>query len=703
MIKELWEKLLNIAERTEVEDKEELSSIINDILIYYKIDPENYISNLSWYIKFFGYDLLKKNIPENLDPSQKTPSVQFFQQRDQIIPNFPIWFYAACPDVMKWLSSFKNEILGTHNLNLEDFELIRNKLFGMNSKDNDENNEVILNRKNFYQVKYLKKLIESYLDRTNETLECTIENIENDIYFGKELLNSIGQEDNFKYIAENIVKIYFTLKKIYPSQYKNKIELLVLTGMIDMMVYLENNEINSSEIINIAEEVMKESLGNEKKYLVLFIESIERLIFEIDSDFSKEEIENAISSQRNDFNEIIEKYITKSINDRIIKQVIEKFIIKEKNNDSTWRKEIELHKSIYDPFEQNKEEKSSQKNCPACKEGYLEKINQNALTCNLCGSRFVQINNKYRYTYIKNTDNPFWLKYNHEVYTLSEWVNLSHLFYNDEDKSIEAHIEKEKNDNKKCPACTQGYLLNLNGDFTCNFCGAKFHQINEKFRFTFIKDIENPFWLKYNHEVYTYSEWIRLSIKYYIKIKEWEEKYKQNEISKNMLSTEVHPWRRYFARFFDIFIMIPLYVMALIMMFPNLYYEILYFGTVGSGLIGLFIYTVFFEPSLLSIFGTTPGKALLNISIVGKDGEKLSYGKAMGRNFILWIQGLGLGIPFITAIAMIIAHNRLQNQKVTSWDEKYKAKLLYGDLGFFRILAYIIIYFIAFIIFSNQY
>jgi uncharacterized protein (DUF983 family)/uncharacterized RDD family membrane protein YckC len=700
MIKELWEKLLNVAENTEIEDKKEFSSIINDILIYYKIDPEKYVSNLSYFINFFGYDLSENNLQENLDQSKMTPSIQFFQQKEQIIPNFPIWFCATCPDVIKWLSSLKKEILESQNLTLEDFELIRNKLFGIDSKDAGENKRIIINSKGFYKVNHLKKLIESYRDRTNNILECTIEDIEDDIYSGKEFLNSIGQEDNYSYIAENIAKIYFTLKKNYPTHFKNKIELLSLTGMIDMMVYLENNEVDSSKITNIAEEVLKNFPGDEKGFLVLFIESIEKLIFEIDSGLSQEKIGNAVRSQRNRFSNIIEKYITQSIDDPAINQVIDYFLMSE--NISKWKKEIELHKSFNSSTGQNKEE-SSQKTCPACKEGKLIESNKNTLTCSLCGSRFVQVNNKYRYTYIKDTDNLFWLKYNHELYTLQEWIYLSHLFYNVEDKSIDGHIKKEKNANKKCPACTQGYLLNLNGDFTCNFCGAKFHQISEKLRFTFIKDTDNPFWLKYNHEAYTYSEWIRLSIKYYTKIKEWEEKYKQNEISNIMLSTEVHPWRRYFARFFDIFIMIPLYVMALIMMFPNLYYEILYFGTVGSGLIGLFIYTVFFEPSLLSIFGTTPGKALLNISIVGKDGEKLSYGKAMGRNFILWIQGLGLGIPFITAIAMIIAHNRLQNQKVTSWDEKYKAKLLYGDLGFFRILAYIIIYFIAFIIFSNQY
>jgi len=103
---------------------------------------------------------------------------------------------------------------------------------------------------------------------------------------------------------------------------------------------------------------------------------------------------------------------------------------------------------------------------------------------------------------------------------------------------------------------------------------------------------------------------------------------------------------------------------------------------------------VFFEPSVISIFGTTPGKALLNIRVVDDDGSKLSYGKVMGRNFSLWLNGLGMGIPIIAAITMIFSHNRLKNKKITSWDEKYKIKILYGNLGFFRIVVYIILFLI---------
>ena len=64
---------------------------------------------------------------------------------------------------------------------------------------------------------------------------------------------------------------------------------------------------------------------------------------------------------------------------------------------------------------------------------------------------------------------------------------------------------------------------------------------------------------------------------------------------------------------------------------------------------------VVLDSVLLATFGTTPGKALLGLSVSKRDGSKLEFGESMQRAVTVFARGCALGIPFLAPFAMIVA------------------------------------------------
>jgi len=95
---------------------------------------------------------------------------------------------------------------------------------------------------------------------------------------------------------------------------------------------------------------------------------------------------------------------------------------------------------------------------------------------------------------------------------------------------------------------------------------------------------------------------------------------------------------------------------------------------------------------MLSSFGTTPGKALLGIKIRALSGKKISYTTGMKRGFLIWIYGMGIGIPLISLFTMIAAYNRLKRNGITSWDKKCGINVIHDQLSIFRIILFVTIF-----------
>jgi uncharacterized RDD family membrane protein YckC len=76
------------------------------------------------------------------------------------------------------------------------------------------------------------------------------------------------------------------------------------------------------------------------------------------------------------------------------------------------------------------------------------------------------------------------------------------------------------------------------------------------------------------------------------------------------------------------------------------------------------------EALLLSSVGNTPGKALLRLRVLGRNGERPHFLQALIRSVWVWIQGMALGIPVARDVASFLAFNRYTRHGSTPWDER---------------------------------
>jgi hypothetical protein len=167
------------------------------------------------------------------------------------------------------------------------------------------------------------------------------------------------------------------------------------------------------------------------------------------------------------------------------------------------------------------------------------------------------------------------------------------------------------------------------------------------------------------------------------------------------MQSQVYPWRRYWARLFDITFIMPIYIFIIALFSPGLNYTITRMdGFIGSILLLLF-YLIFFEPMMLSSFGTTPGKSLLGIKIRALSGKKISYSTGMRRGFLVWLNGMGMGIPFVALFTMTIAYSKLKRNGITSWDERCGISVIHGQLSIFRVILFITIFVFCFSIWTG--
>jgi len=90
------------------------------------------------------------------------------------------------------------------------------------------------------------------------------------------------------------------------------------------------------------------------------------------------------------------------------------------------------------------------------------------------------------------------------------------------------------------------------------------------------------------------------------------------------------------------------------------------------------------NPIIFSMFGTTPGKALLAIEVTAPSGDPLSFGQALKRSFGVWFYGWGMGIPLVCLFTLLRAHDNLTQKKITTWDRQGNFHVSHGRIGAVR-------------------
>ena len=164
-----------------------------------------------------------------------------------------------------------------------------------------------------------------------------------------------------------------------------------------------------------------------------------------------------------------------------------------------------------------------------------------------------------------------------------------------------------------------------------------------------------------------------------------------NDESINFLGGQHHPWRRFFSRLVEIntsgVLTFTLLMLLLSQTIPkNAIIEMAIQNLIINNFVLHFIW-VPVEAFFLSRFGTTPAKWLFGIRIENTTGSLLSFPDALKRAFLIFIQGVGFGIPFATLIPQSFAYYRLIKTNTTLWDAPAKSVVRHKKWGIIRAIS----------------
>jgi len=162
--------------------------------------------------------------------------------------------------------------------------------------------------------------------------------------------------------------------------------------------------------------------------------------------------------------------------------------------------------------------------------------------------------------------------------------------------------------------------------------------------------------------------------------------------SKRFLGGQHHPWRRFFARTVDLctvgLVLFLVLIFAVSSTMPEQAADFVKAieNPIVAGVV-LSLIWLLAEAVLLALFGTTPAKWLFGIKVAHPGGGLLSFSESLNRSFLVFVQGLGFGIPFVALFTQLFAYRRLAKTGTTLWDTSTSAVVLHKKWGVFRALV----------------
>ncbi|BFT72636.1 RDD family protein [Paenibacillus sp. P36] len=178
---------------------------------------------------------------------------------------------------------------------------------------------------------------------------------------------------------------------------------------------------------------------------------------------------------------------------------------------------------------------------------------------------------------------------------------------------------------------------------------------------------------------------------------EWNAAESFKELHFEKLENSIaRPWSRYWARGLDMLILG--FLMGILMsILPTISFNTRFYGFFLG--IATLILAIPFEACLLRLWGTTPGKWILGISIRDLEGQKPKLRKAFQRSVLVWWRGQGAGLPIVSLIFHLRGYQQLKyDLGMTTWDRdsevvvSYRTKSWWGELLVW-LAAVLIIYF----------
>lgn len=114
-----------------------------------------------------------------------------------------------------------------------------------------------------------------------------------------------------------------------------------------------------------------------------------------------------------------------------------------------------------------------------------------------------------------------------------------------------------------------------------------------------------------------------------------------------------------------------------------------------SGALSLFI-LMLVDSLVATLFGNTPGKALMRINVVDSYGSKLTLAKYLRRNLYVANSGFGWSVPLVGSALMILQFVRVLKGRPTTYDESIGYCVgKSGNIGVWRSLAFALLFLFA--------
>ena len=224
-----------------------------------------------------------------------------------------------------------------------------------------------------------------------------------------------------------------------------------------------------------------------------------------------------------------------------------------------------------------------------------------------------------------------------------------------------------------CSKC--GKQVSVESNF-CNFCGARVQFPKED------QGEQAPFTLE--HTLKTIKDRFPL-----------DDSVLNTEILPIPISDvkQIRPWVRFWARMIDI---------TVVSIFVGLLVGIFLPHGLGWELFSIFIRiisAILLEAFLLSTWGMTLGKSLLQVYVRDLQGRKLNFSRAIRRCMFAWTWGLGFGIPIASLILAYMSYENIRETGVAKWDIEAGSLVVHKKIGILRI-AVVMLFFIGLIWFE---
>ena len=102
---------------------------------------------------------------------------------------------------------------------------------------------------------------------------------------------------------------------------------------------------------------------------------------------------------------------------------------------------------------------------------------------------------------------------------------------------------------------------------------------------------------------------------------------------------------------------------------------------------------ILLEPLLLWAVGWTPGKLLLGIRVTGREGERLTFRRAVGRTFGVLTYGQAFCVPTLREIRGYVCLRKAEDGELLPWEQD--TQLVFRKVGVWNHTLVVLIYLLS--------